>query len=76
MLGQTWFVGSEFGIFGGLGWVYSSILVDESGFGRVRSSVFPDFDLGLSRFLPDRFLKFPSFLKEFKWVRSSVLVDE
>ena len=65
-------MGLEFGIFGGLG----SILVDESGFGRVRSSVFPDFDLGLSRFLPDRFLKFPSFLKEFKRVRSSVLVDE
>ena len=32
------FVGSEFGIFGGFGWVRSSVLVGEPGFGRVRSS--------------------------------------
>ena len=39
MFGQTQFVGSEFGIFGGLGWVCSSVLVGELGFGRVRSSL-------------------------------------
>ena len=32
------FVGSEFGIFEGFGWVRSSDLVGEPGFGRVRSS--------------------------------------
>ena len=32
------FVGSEFWIFGGFGWVRSSVLVDKLGFGRVRSS--------------------------------------
>ena len=31
-------MGSEFGIFGGFGWVRSSVLVSELGFGRVRSS--------------------------------------
>ena len=38
MLGRTQFVGSEFGIFGGFGWVRSSVLVGKPGFGRVRSS--------------------------------------
>ena len=38
MLGRTQFVGSEFGIFGGFGWVCSSVLVGKPGFGRVRSS--------------------------------------
>ena len=32
VLGQTQFVGSKFGIFGGFGWVHSSILVDGPGF--------------------------------------------
>ena len=32
------FVGSEFEIFGGFGWVRSSVLVGEPGFGRVQSS--------------------------------------
>ena len=32
------FVGSEFGIFGGFGWVRSSVLVGKPGFGMVRSS--------------------------------------
>merc|ERR1712016_356031 len=32
------FVGSEFGIFVGFGWVRSSVLVGELGCGRVRSS--------------------------------------
>ena len=32
------FVGSEFGIFVGFGWVRSSVLVGKLGFGRVRSS--------------------------------------
>ena len=38
VLGRTQFVGSEFGIFGGFGWVRSSVLVGKPGFGRVRSS--------------------------------------
>ena len=49
------FVGSEFGIFGGFGWVRSSILVDKPGFGKVRSSVFPDLGLGSAHFWPNRF---------------------
>ena len=32
------FVGSEFGIFGGIGWVRSSVLLGKPGFERVRSS--------------------------------------
>ena len=48
-------MGSEFGIFGGFGWVHSSILVDEPGFGRVRSLVFPDLDLGSTHFWLNRF---------------------
>ena len=48
-------MGSKFGIFGGFGWVRSSVLVDEPGFGRVRSSVFPDLGLGLAGFWPNRF---------------------
>ena len=32
------FVGSEFGIFGGFGWVRSSVLHGKPGFERVRSS--------------------------------------
>ena len=31
-------MGSEFGIFGGFGWVRSSVLVGKPGFERVRSS--------------------------------------
>ena len=38
VLGQTQFVGSEFELFGGFGWVRSSVSVGELGFGRVRSS--------------------------------------
>ena len=33
--GRTQFVGSEFGIFGGFGWVHSSVLVGEPGFRSV-----------------------------------------
>ena len=35
VLGQTQFIGSKFKIFGGFGWVCSSFLIDELGFGRV-----------------------------------------
>ena len=55
MLGRTQFVGLKFGIFGGFGWVRSSILVDEPGFRRVRISVFPDLGLGLAHFWSNRF---------------------
>ena len=55
VLSQTQFVGSEFGIFGGFEWVLSLILVDNPGFGRVQSSVFPDLGLGSAHFWPNRF---------------------
>ena len=38
MFNTVGFVGSEFGIFGGFGWVRSSVLVGKPGFERVRSS--------------------------------------
>ena len=38
MFNVVGFVGSEFRIFGGFGWVRSSVLVGKPGFGRVRSS--------------------------------------
>ena len=45
-----------FGIFGGgFGWVCSSVLVDEPGFERVQSLVFPDLDLSLAHFWLNRF---------------------
>ena len=37
---RTQFVGSEFGIFGGFGWICSSVLVGKPGVKRVRSSQF------------------------------------
>ena len=46
---------SEFRIFGGFRRVCSSVLVDEHGFERVRSSVFPDLGLGLACFWPNMF---------------------
>ena len=55
VLGRTQFVGSKFGIFGGFGWVRSSIWVDEPGFRRVRSSVFPNLVLGLTYIWPNKF---------------------
>ena len=55
VLGQTQFVGSEFGMFGGFGWVCSSVLVGKLGFGRVRSLVFPDLGLGSAHFWPNMF---------------------
>ena len=48
-------MGSEFEIFGGLGWVRSSVLADEPGFGRVTSSVIPDLGLRSTHFWPNRF---------------------
>ena len=44
-----------FGIFGGFGWVRSSVLVDKPGFERVQSSVFPDLGLGLAFFWSNMF---------------------
>ena len=43
-------MGSEFGIFEGFGWVHCLVLVDETGFGRVQSSVFLDLGIGLAHF--------------------------
>ena len=48
-------MGSEFGIFGGFGWVHCLVLVHETGFGRVQSSVFLDLGMGLAHFWPNRF---------------------
>ena len=69
-------MGSEFRIFGGVErlLVLTLVLVDEPGFRRVRSSVFPYLDLGLSHFLPNIFLS-SGFLDGFKLQRT-VLVDE
>ena len=68
--GRTLFIGSEFGIFGGFGWVCSSVLVDEPGFGRVRSSVFTELNLclacfGLNRFHIQAFWRGSKFSFEF-----------
>ena len=49
-LGQSQFLGLEFGISGGFGRVHCSVLVDKPGFERVQSSVFPDLGLGLAHF--------------------------
>ena len=68
MLSRTQFVGSRFG------WVHSSVLVDELGFGSVRSLVFPDLGLGSASFWPNS-LMFRLF-KGFNWVQSSFLTDE
>ena len=40
VLGWIQFMGLGIRIFGGFGWVCSSVLVDEPGFGMVRSSIF------------------------------------
>ena len=45
-------------------WDRSSILVNEPGFGRVRSSVFPDLGLGSTHFWLNRF-EFWTFLEAF-----------
>ena len=42
---------SKVSIFGGFGWVCSSILLDKPGFGRVQCSLF----LELAHFWPNRF---------------------
>ena len=47
--------GFEIRDFGGFGWVHSLVLVDDSGFRMVRSSVFPDLGLGSAHFWPKRF---------------------
>ena len=52
---QTHFMGSEFEIFVGFWWVHSSVLVDEPGFRKVRSSVFPDLGPDLAHFWLNRF---------------------
>ena len=48
-------MGLKFGVFGGFGWVRSLALVDEPGFSRVRSLVFPDLGLGSAHFWLNRF---------------------
>ena len=83
VLGRTQFVGSEFGIFRGFGWVRSLVLVGEPGFGRVQSSTsrvrssskFKDFSKMfniLVGFVGSEFGIFGGF----GWVRSSVLVGK
>ena len=53
-------MGSEFRIFGGFGWVHSSILVDIPGFGRVQSLI--------------EHVQCSGFLEGFERVRNLVLV--
>ena len=52
VLGQTQFMGLKFGIFGGFGWVRSSILVDKPGFRRL------GLKFGSSGFGPAEFVPF------------------
>ena len=62
-----------FGIFGEFGcWVLSLVLVDEPGFGRVRTSVCPDLGMRVWPISGQTCSKFGIF----GGVRSSVLVDE
>ena len=75
-------MGSEFGIFGGFGWVRSSVLVGELGFGRVRSSTSrvrssSKLEVFSKMFIVVGFVgsEFGIFVG-FGWVRSSVLVGE
>ena len=82
VLGRTQFVGSEFGIFGGFGWVRSSVLVGKLGFGRVRSSTSrvrssSKLEVFSKMFIVVGFVgsEFGIFVG-FGWVRSSVLVGE
>ena len=55
VLGRKKFVGLKVRIFGGFRWVCNSVLVDEPGFGRDRSLVFPNLGLGLAYFWLNRF---------------------
>ena len=59
-------VRSEIGIFEGFRWVHISVLVDERGFERVQSSVFPDFGLGLANFWLNKF-KVQAFWRDLKF---------
>ena len=82
MLGQTQFVGLEFGIFGGFGWVRSSVFDGELVFGKVRSltsrvrsssklEIFSKMFIVVG-FVGSEFGIFGGF----GWVRSSVLVGK
>ena len=74
VLGQTGFMGSEFGIFGGFWWVCGSVLVGKPGFGRasrVRSS--SQFEVFSKMFMYCSWV--PGFVG-FGWVCSSVLVGK
>ena len=75
-------MGPEFRIFGGFGWVRSSVLVGELGFGRVRSSTSrvrssSKLEVFSKMFIVVGFvgLEFGIFVG-FGWVRSSVLVGK
>ena len=55
--------------------VRSLVLVDEPGFRRVRSLVFPNFGPGFGSFLAEQ-VRNSGFLEGFERVRSLVLVDK
>ena len=59
-------VGAEIAIFGGFGWVHSSVLVDEPGLGRVRSLFFPDLGLVSAHFRLNRFKGSVALLSHFQ----------
>ena len=67
--GQNDFVGSVFGIFRGFVWVRSSVLINEPGFGRVRSFFFQ-----ICSWVRLRSGRTSSKFGLFEGVRSSVLV--
>ena len=75
-------MGSEFGIFGGFGWVRNLVLVGELGFGRVQSSSSrvrssSKLEVFSKMFIVVGFVgsEFGIFVG-FEWVRSSILVCE
>ena len=73
VLGQTQFMGSNFGLFGGF--VHSSILVNEPGFRKGLKFSFSIFRLGFGPFLAEQ-VQSLGFLERFKKVQSSVLVGK
>ena len=82
VLGQTQFMGSEFGNFGGFRWVFCSVLVCELGFrrvwsliSRVRSS--SKFEVFSKIFIVFGFVGSEfQILEGFGWICSSVLVGK
>ena len=82
VLGQTQFMGSEFGNFGGFRWVFCSVLVCELGFRRVWSLISRvgsnfNFEVFSKMFIVVGFVGSEfQILEGFGWICSSVLVGK